>query len=121
MRGFYCDKIDKARETVEKLLEDPSIIAYVISTQEIPFIGALILVDKGIQEGKNAYELSYFIDIKYRKKGFATKAVKELLEKFKFCKIYLDIVDWNIPSLSIAKKFNAIKVEDDDFLYFIDT
>lgn len=121
MRGLYCDNIDKARKTVEKLLEDPGVTAYVISTKKIPFIGVMILVDQGIEEGKNTYELSYFVNESYRKKGFATEAFKEILQKFKFCRIYLDIVSWNRASLSLAKKFNAIKVENDDSLFFIDT
>lgn len=121
IRGFYCDSLNTAKETIKNLLSNPAVTAYVIASQEIPFIGVLILSKNGIKAGKKAFEISYFIDEKFRKKGFATEAVRKILQENKNCRIYLDILKWNKPSLAIAKKFNAFKEPGIDDLYFIDT
>lgn len=122
MLGCYCDSIQQAKKYIRKMLSYSDAKIFAITTKEIPFIGALIITNqKKLTEkhGITCYEVSYFVDKKLRRKGFATKAVAEILNKYKNSRIYFSIEECNIASLSVIEKFNPIQ-EREDF-YYIDT
>lgn len=122
MLGCYCDSIQKAEEYITKMLSYSDVKIFAITTQEIHFIGVLIITEQKTltdKHGINCYEVSYFIDKKLRGNGFATRAVAEILNKYKSSRIYFSIEESNIASLSVIEKFNPIQ-EQEEF-YYIDT
>lgn len=120
--GFYCNSTEQAKDTIKSLLSTKNVTAYVIASEEISFIGVIVAVKKGIQEEKESFEISYFINEKFRKKGYATEAIEQILKKYKNCKIYLNIVSWNYASIALAKKFTT-KIRNGEYenIYIIES
>lgn len=112
MPGFYCDSLEKAQNVISDLLSDRNIRAYVIKSLTHNFISVIVAVKKGKKDGKKQVEISYFINEKYRNKGYATKAVELVLKKYKKYRVYFDIDSSNSKSLGVVKKFDVQRGED---------
>ncbi|MBP3596340.1 MAG: GNAT family N-acetyltransferase [Clostridia bacterium] len=119
--GFYCDSLKQAKDTIKSLLSTKNVTAHVIASEENPFIGVIVAVKKETQEEKEAFEISYFINEKFRKKGYATEGIQQILKKYENCKLYLNIVSWNYASIALAKKFTT-KTRDGEYenIYIIE-
>jgi len=118
MPGYYCDTLERAQEVISNLLSDSDTKAYVIKSLTHSFIGVIVAVKKGKRDGRKEVEISYFINERFRHKGYATAAVEQILKKYKKYRVYFDIDSTNSKSLGLAKKFNVQKGEGS--MYFFD-
>lgn len=119
VRGYYCDTLEKAQNVISELLSDSAAKAYVMTSPIThKFIGVIVAVKLGKKDGRKRVELSYFINERFRGKGYATKAVELILRKYKRYRVFFDIDSCNTKSLSIAKKYNVQRGEDS--MYFFD-
>lgn len=119
--GFYCNSIETAKDTIQVLLSNPNVTAYVIASEENSFIGVIVVEKKEIKKEKESFEIFYFVNKKFRKKGYATEAIQQILQIYKPCRIYLNIASWNKASIAITKKFkNQIQYNKFDNLYILE-
>ncbi|MBR2705356.1 MAG: GNAT family N-acetyltransferase [Clostridia bacterium] len=117
LRGFYCDCEEDAKKAINKLLETPSAEAFVITDSSHPFIGLFVADKHGIVNGKQEVEFSVFIDERYRREGYASQSLKEMLARYPGYRIKFDIDPTNTASRKPVLKFGAKEDKKEESFY----
>lgn len=101
----YCRNIKDADDVIDTYINSDELESFAILNEKLELIGAIICITKG-----NILEISYFIGLEYRKKGYCFETLKlaeEIAKKRKMEKIEFFILKDNVKSINLAKKFGA--------------
>ncbi len=101
----YCRNIKDAEDVIDTYINSDELESFAILNEKLELIGAIICITKG-----NILEISYFIGLEYRRKGYCfetLKLVEKLAKKRKMKKIEFFILKDNLKSINLAKKFGA--------------
>ena len=101
----YCRNIKDAEDVIDTYINSGELESFAILNEKLELIGAIICITKG-----NILEISYFIGLEYRRKGYCfetLKLVEKLAKKRKMKKIEFFILKDNLKSINLAKKFGA--------------
>ena len=101
----YCRNIKDADDVIDTYINSDELESFAILNEKLELIGAIICITKG-----NILEISYFIGLEYRRKGYCfetLKLVEKLAKKRKMKKIEFFILKDNLKSINLAKKFGA--------------
>ena len=101
----YCRNIKDAEDVIDTYINSDELESFAILNEKLELIGAIICITKS-----NILEISYFIGLEYRRKGYCfetLKLVEKLAKKRKMKKIEFFILKDNLKSINLAKKFGA--------------
>ena len=101
----YCRNIKDAEDVIDTYINSDELESFAILNEKLELIGAIICITKG-----NILEISYFIGLEYRRKGYCFETlnlVEKLAKKRKMKKIEFFILKDNLKSINLAKKFGA--------------
>ena len=101
----YCRNIKDAEDVIDTYINSDELESFAILNEKLELIGAIICITKG-----NILEISYFIGLEYRRKGYCfetLKLVEKLAKKRKMKKIEFFILKDNLKYINLAKKFGA--------------
>lgn len=101
----YCRNIKDAYDVIDTYINSDELESFAILNEKLELIGAIICITKG-----NILEISYFIGLEYRRKGYCFETLKlaeQIAQKRKIKKIEFITQKDNLKSISLAKKFGA--------------
>lgn len=101
----YCKDIKDAEDVIDTYINSEELECFAILNEKLELIGSIMCITKG-----KILEISYFIGIKYRRKGYCFETLKlaeQIAKKRKMERIEFFILKDNLKSINLAKKFGA--------------
>lgn len=94
-------------------LKKRTIEYFIAAEQKLVGIVKIILDSDFLYEEEGIYvnELSIHINFEYRNKGYATEALKAIINKYKHLELYSIVRADNLISLSVHKKLDANEIK----------
>lgn len=101
----YCRNIRDAKGVIDTYINSEELESFAILNEKSELIGAIVC-----ETQRDIFEISYFIGLEYRRKGYCLETLKlteQIAKKREMEKIVFLIKKDNLKSINLAKKFGA--------------